>query len=139
MKHLLIILSLFLAAPVLAQTYPTCPTGSSTSCTMTVHITNSITPVFAKFPARAYLFLQNTGLTFGAGNPSINQNPVFCSVGSANAPLTDGPNINVMVIEPGGTYEPEQIVKPQMSFTVPAGDVSCVAPLGDVWLTAIEE
>lgn len=120
--------------------YPACPSGSSTSCTLTVHVSTIPTPIFGKFAARTYLFIQNTGYTFSAGVPVINQFPVFCAVGSSNNPVSESVSgINVMTIEPGGTWEPTQIVKPQSSFTVPAGDVSCVAPLGDVWVTAEQE
>ena len=134
-------LTIFLfAPPAFAQSYPTCPTGSPTSCTITVHVTASITPIYAKLNARQYLFLENTGYTFSAGIPVISQNPVFCAIASANVPVANSVGAsNVMVIQPGGTYEPPQIVKPQNAFTVPTGDVSCVAPLGDVWLTGEEE
>lgn len=128
------------ATYALAVTYPTCASGSPTSCTMTVHVTSAITPIFAKLTARQYLFLQNTGYTFSSGVPVINQNPVFCAIGSANVPVTNSAGgSNTIIIQPGGVYEPPQIVKPQNAFTVPAGDISCTAPLGDAWLTVEEE
>jgi len=140
LRIILAVAMLLSASPVFAQVYPTCPTGSPTSCTMTVHVTSSITPIFAKLASRQYLFLENTGYTFSTGVPVINQNSVFCAIGSINTPVANSVGAsNVMVIQPGGTYEPPQIVKPQNAFTVPSGDVSCIAPLGDVWLAVEEE
>ena len=123
-----------------AQTYPTCQSGATagaaTSCTMTIHVTSAITPIYARLSSRQYLFLQNTGYTFSSGLPVINQNPVFCAINSGNNPVANSAaSSNVIVIQPGGVYEPPQIVKPQNAFTVPSGDISCIAPLGDVWLS----
>lgn len=140
LRIIVAIAMLLSASSAFAQIYPTCPTSSPTSCTMTVHVTASITPIFAKLASRQYLFLENTGYTFSTGVPVISQNPVFCAIGSANAPVANSVGAsNVVVIQPGGTYEPPQIVKPQNAFTVPSGDISCIAPLGDVWLTGEEE
>lgn len=132
------------AIPAGAVTYPSCisgPTaGQPVSCTMTIHVTTASTPIFARLPQRQYLFIQNTGYSFGGGVPVINQSPVFCSINSNNnANAASDPASNVMVIQAGGVYEPPQIVKPQNAFTVPSGDVSCIAPLGDAWVTAVQE
>ena len=141
MKYVVFLVALLFSAPAFAQAvYPVCASNSQTSCTLTVHVTINATPVFKHFSGRTYLFLQNTGYTFGNGLPALNNNVVMCAIGSNNNPIgTSGTGTNVMVIEPGGVWEPEQIVKPQSTFTVPAGDVSCVAPFGDVYLTALEE
>jgi len=101
---------------------------------MTIQITASVTPVFAAWKNRTYLFMQNTGYT-NATPPVVSQNPVWCAISSGNAPTS----ANSMVIQPGGVYEPYQIVKPQNAFTVLSGDVSCFAPLGDVFLTVEQE
>jgi hypothetical protein len=144
MRVALTLALLLWALPALAQVYPQCPSGSPTSCTIAIHITSSATPVFAKLSARQYLFLQNTGYTFGSGTPTTNNNAVFCAIGSNNSPVTasSAPStgtFNTIVIQPGGVYEPPQLVAPQSSFRVPAGDISCVAPFGDVWLTSEQE
>lgn len=141
MKIVFTLALLLWALPALAQVYPQCPSGVATSCTMTVHVTGSTTPIFKALSQRQYLFLQNTGYTFSSiAIPSLNQNPIFCAIGSSNNPVTQSaPSSNVIVLQAGGTYEPLQIVKPQNAFTVPSGDVSCQAPLGDAWLTIEEE
>ena len=123
-----------------AVTYPLCPSGVATSCTMTIHVTTAVTPIFARFNNRQYLFLQNTGYTFSASAPSSQNNVVFCAIGSNNSPQAASASAsNVIVIQPGGVYEPPQMVQPQSSFRVPAGDIACVAPSGDVWLTIEQE
>lgn len=138
MKRLLFTAALvFWAVPALAQVYPTCsgPIGGNTSCTMTIHVTSAATPIFAKLSSRQYLFVENTGYN-NAVPPVLVNNPVWCALGSANAPIV---GVNTFVIQPGGVYEPPQIVKPQNAFTVPSQDVSCIAPLGDAWLSVEQE
>ncbi len=139
MKRLLSIAALvFWAMPALAQVYPTCPSGTPTGCTLTIHVTSSVTPIVKALSQRQYLFLQNIGYT-NATPPVLSNNPVWCSIGSANNAIASGGSINTLVIQPGGAYEPPQIVKPQNAFTVPSGDISCIAPLGDAWVTIEQE
>ena len=142
MKYVGLLLgALLYCVPAFAQTYPTCPaTGTVTSCTMTIHVTSTATPIFAKQASRQYLFLQNTGYIFSSSVPVLSQLPVFCAIGSNNQPIANTAGTsNVIALQPGGTYEPSQIVKAQAGFVVPPADVSCIAPFGDVWLTAEQE
>jgi hypothetical protein len=123
--------------------YPQCQNtsiGGTVACSMTIHVTSAITPIFARLSSRQYLFLENTGYTFSSGVPTVNQNAVFCSINSGNNPIANSAGgSNVIVIQPGGVYEPPQFNRPQSPFTVPSGDISCIAPLGDAWIAAEQE
>ena len=118
--------------------YPTCPTGSTTSCTLTVQVGACPTAIFAKNSQRQYLFLQNLGYD-NSIFPNLLETVIWCSIGSnGNASSSQG-TINTFILQPGGVYEPPQIVKPQNAFTVPSGDISCRAPNGTAWLAAEQE
>lgn len=137
---------LALAGGANALTYPICPSGTSTSagyqqqtgCTMVVHITSSATPVLLRFPGRSYMFLQNLGYD-NSSPPVLNNNVVWCAVGSSNAPSASGSTINSLIIQPGAVWEPVQMRAPQIAGRVPTGDISCIAPSGDVYLAVEQE
>ena len=142
MKRILFLLGfLWLAVPAGAQVYPTCPTssgplaGQTVNCTITVLVTASATPLFAAYGARQYLFIQNQGYAAS----TLNNFPVCCTIGSSNNPIWGSSSCNGIVIQPGGTYEPLQEVQSQTAFRVPPGDVSCIAPLGNVQITGVQE
>lgn len=131
------IILLMLAARVEATTYPTCPTtpaGVTTDCTIGILVTSTATPVFAKITTRTYLMIQNLGYTTDSP-PALSEYPVWCAIGTENTPTTS----NSFVIQPGGVYQPTQIVRAQSPFTVPPGDISCIAPLGDVRILVEQE
>jgi hypothetical protein len=142
MKKIVVLLALLWALPAAAQTYPTCPTstgplaGQTVNCTITATVTSSATPIFAAFSARQYLFLQNQGYA----NDSLVNYPICCALGSSNG-VTWSASVpcNGMIIQPGGTYEPLQMVQAQTAFRVPPSDVSCIAPFGNVELTGVQE
>jgi hypothetical protein len=72
--------------------YPQCQNtsiGGTVACSMTIHVTSAITPIFARLSSRQYLFLENTGYTFSSGVPTVNQNAVFCSINSGNNPIAN--------------------------------------------------
>jgi hypothetical protein len=140
-KAILILAALIglFASPSLAQvTYPQCPGpfGGVASCTMTILITATATPIFKANSQRQYLFLQNTGCT---NANVVSNNAIWCAINSGNNPIATGSNMNTFIIQPGGVYQPPQIVKPQNAFTVPSGDISCIAPSGNAYLTIEQE
>lgn len=138
---LVAIFSFLVTLPARAVTYPTCsttPVGVTTDCTLGILVTSTATPVFARITTRTYLFIQNLGYTNDA-TPIISQLPVWCAIGTNNAPVAVGSTLNSFIIQPGSVYQPTQIVRGQSPFTVPPGDISCIAPLGNVWITAEQE
>jgi hypothetical protein len=143
MKRILFLLGfLWLAVPAGAQVYPTCPTssgplaGQTVNCTVSALVTSSATPLFAAMSARQYLYIQNQGYV----NTTLNNYPVCCTIGSSNNPVWTGSlSCNGVVIQPGGTYEPIQMVLAQTAFRVPPGDISCIAPFGNVQIIGVQE
>lgn len=118
--------------------YPTCPSGVAQGCTLTIQIGACPTPIFAKYSQRQYLFLQNLGYD-NSIFPNLLQTVIWCSIGSNDNASSSQGTINTFILQPGGVYEPPQIVKPQNAFTVPSGDISCRAPNGTAWLAAEQE
>jgi hypothetical protein len=125
-----------------AQSYPTCSAssgpqqGQTTNCTIPILIGAASTPIVAAFSARQYLFIQNQGYV----TTTINNNAICCALGS-NAVATWSVSVpcNGIVIQPGGTWEPPQMVSPQTAFRVPSSDIACIAPFGNVEATIIQE
>ncbi len=143
MRKILLLLACFVwAVPASAQTYPTCPTstgplvGQSVNCTIPILVTTASTPLFAPLASRQYLFVENQGYA----NDSLVNYPICCAAGSTNAATWSASvPCNGVVIQPGGVWEPPQLVAPQTNFRVPPSDIACISPLGNVEATGLQE
>lgn len=136
MKWIAGLLGVFVATVAAAQTYPTCPSGSPTSCTITVTCAATSTPIFNALSARQYLVVHNQGYL----NATVNAIPICIAVGTQNHAVWDSThNCNGFVIDPGHNWEPWEFTAPQLPFRVPPTDIACVTPFGSVAVTGEQE
>ena len=135
-RWLPLLLALLCASPASAQVYPVCGTGVATGCTISIQVGTSSTPLFNKLPARQYLLIENQAYL---GTTVVNV-PICCAIGTSNqAVWTASQQCNGFIIYPLHSWEPPQMTAPQTAFRVPAGDVSCVSPLGTVGAVGEQE
>ena len=120
-----------------AQVYPQCAaTQSARACSLVVTVTNVSTPLFAAFSSRQYLLIENQGYL----NTTVVNQPVCCAIGTNNQATWDSShNCNGFVIQAGDNWEPWLFTTPQNPYRVPALDVSCIAPFGNVAVSGEQE